>query len=84
ARYNVGSNNGLKPVIVYQKGHSHKFCKFVEANPSLTQKEMAASMTICRELNPTKNKMSRSRMKDVKPEELGIDQRAVYEYGWGD
>ncbi|MCS6782082.1 MAG: transposase [Gloeomargarita sp. SKYG98] len=39
----------------YQKGHSHEFRKFVEANPSLTQKEMAAiwgvsSMTICRAL----------------------------------
>ncbi|MDW8328164.1 MAG: helix-turn-helix domain-containing protein [Anaerolineales bacterium] len=49
------------PKTGYQKGHSHKikdfdeFRKFVEANPSLTQKEMAAiwgvsSMTICRAL----------------------------------
>ncbi|MCS7225464.1 MAG: transposase [Gloeomargarita sp. SKYB31] len=49
------------PKTGYQKGHSHKikdldeFRKFVDANPSLTQKEIAAiwgvsSMTICRAL----------------------------------
>ncbi|MDW8328265.1 MAG: helix-turn-helix domain-containing protein [Anaerolineales bacterium] len=38
------------PKTGYQKGHSHKideFRKFVEANPSLTQKEMAAIYLGC-------------------------------------
>ncbi|MCS7292479.1 MAG: hypothetical protein RMI89_05805 [Gloeomargarita sp. SKYBB_i_bin120] len=69
-------------MIAYQKEHSHKFRKFVEANPSLTQKEMAASMTICRALNQERQ-VYLERMKDVKPEEVVYYQQAVYEYGWG-